>query len=172
MSDNNFWGNAATDATGEFDSGGGSFELIPEGTNVLAAISEIEWTLYNGDEYISAKWTILKPDEFKNRKVFQKIRVIDEDIKKSDKAKRMLAAIDKNASGGKLLSLGRQPTDLDMAKALVNKPMVLKLGVWEMEGKSGNWVQAVSPKTASKPEPSPKPEPANVDDDFDADIPW
>ena len=173
MSDN-FWGNAATDATGEFDSGGGSSELIPEGTNVLAAISEIEWTLYNGDEYISAKWTILKPDEYKNRKVFQKIRVMDEDVKKSDKAKRMLAAIDKNASGGKLLSLGRKPTDLDMAKALVNKPMVLKLGVWEMNDKSGNWVQAVSPKTAQQPTPKQdqKPAPANVDADFDADIPW
>ena len=87
MSNNNFWGNAATDATGEFDSGGGSFELIPEGTNVLAAISEIEWTLYNGDEYISAKWTVLKPDEFKNRKIFQKIRVMDEDVKKSRQSK-------------------------------------------------------------------------------------
>ena len=171
MSDN-FWGTAATEATGEFDSGGGSFELIPEGTNVLAAISEIEWTLYNGDEYISAKWTVLKPDEFKNRKIFQKIRVMDEDVKKADKAKRMLAAIDKNASGGKLLSLDRQPTDSDMAKALVNKPRVLKLGVWEMNDKSGNWIVAISPKTAQPSSTKPKPAPANVDADFDNDVPW
>ena len=140
----------------------------------MAAISEIEWTLYNGDEYISAKWTVLKPDEFKNRKIFQKIRVMDEDVKKADKAKRMLAAIDKNASGGKLLSLDRQPTDSDMAKALVNKPMVLKLGVWEMNDKSGNWVQAVSPKTGqqSAPKPAPAPAPTNAYSDFDDDIPW
>jgi len=171
MSDQ-FWDNIESNETA--DMGGGNFTPMPEGTQVLASIAEVEWTNYEGDTYISAQWDVLKPDEFNNRKVFQKIKVLDQDPKKAEKAKKMLAAIDKNASGGKLMALGKKPTDMDLIRNLVGKPMVLKLGVWEMNDKSGNWVQCIAPKT---PEPIPapaakKPVPT-VNDDFDgSDIPW
>jgi len=67
----------------------------------------------------------------------------------------MLVAIDANAKG-KLVELGREPTDEDLETALVNRPMLLKLGVWEMDGgKSGNWVKAVSPKETAPSKPAP-----------------
>lgn len=178
MSDN-FWGDIdETTATGTAGMGGGNFTPIPEGTNVLAAISEIDWNDYQGETYIEAKWDILQPDEYKARKVFQKIKVLDSDPKKADKAKRIFAAIDKNASGGKLLAAGKKPTMTDMMRHLVGKPMVLKLGVWEQGDKSGNWVQAVSPRTVAaqaanpvKAKPKP-PEPAEKYADYDDDVPF
>ena len=42
-------------------------------------------------------------------------------------------------------------TDDDLMLALANKPMVITVKVWEMEGRdgpmSGNWICAVSPKS-------------------------
>ena len=157
MSIDSFWGDTAGDATGEFDGGGGGFELIPEGTSVLAAIVDIGWTEFQGREYINAKWAVLRPDCYKNRRIFQKIQVLEADEKKSLRAKRMLAAIDKNASNGQLLAAGGRPTDANMMRHLLNKPMILKLGVWHGDEKSGNWVMAVAPKTAAPlPEPAAK----------------
>ena len=89
----------------------------------------------------------------------------------------MLAAIDANA-GGKLAASGAEPTDLSLQTSLTAKPMVLKLGVWDIDGKTGNWVQEVSkhqpkpgtaaPAPAPKPQPAPKPAPVAMDDDLDS----
>lgn len=141
----------------EFEIGGGN-RLIPDGSSVLALIDEAEWrkTQDQSAEFISLRWSVLSPDTFKNQKVWQKLFVSDldpnaKDIeagkKKRDKAKRMLAAIDANA-GGKLIKLKEKPTDDHLAVYLMQKPMVIRLGVWEMNGNEGNWVQAVAPKTA------------------------
>jgi len=73
--------------------------------------------------------------------VFQKLHV--EDPKKSDKAKRMLAAVDANC-GGKLAAAGVQPDDQALTAALTNKPMVICVKVWDMNGNKGNWICAVS----------------------------
>lgn len=131
--------------SGEFESGSG-FEPIPQGTSVLAAPDEAKWDEYDGFGHIKIRWTVLQPTEFKNRKVFQKLHVNDDDPAKRDKAKRMLAAIDANAKGG-LVKLKEAPSDMDLTKALVGKQMVLALGVWKLDdGKRGNWVMKVSPK--------------------------
>lgn len=151
----------ATNTGGEFETGGGDIQPIPSNTSVLAAIDEAKIDDYQGEEYISLRWTILQPEEYKNRKIFQKVRVWDADPRKSDKAKRMLAAIDTNA-GGKLMASGEEPSDLNLTIALVNKPMVIKLQVWEIEKDdgskaSGNWVCAVSPRNhQSKSQPQQK----------------
>lgn len=144
------------ESTKEFDGGGGNMEPIPEGSSVLAMPDDAKWAEdRDGNEYLSIRWTVLKPEVFLNRKVFQKLWVTDDDPrakdpdKKRDKAKRMLAAIDANA-GGKLGKKASKPTDDDLAIALVSKQMVLRLGLWEMQGDngamSGNWVQAISGK--------------------------
>src|SRR5690606_41397217 len=89
--------------------------------------------------------------------VFQKLKVMERDPKVSDKAKRMLMAIDTNA-GGKLAKLDHEPEDHELMMALMNKPMVLKIKVWEMDGKKGNWDAAVSPakkSAAAAPEAAP-----------------
>jgi len=155
------------EATDNFDAGGGKIEVIPEGTQVLAAIDEAKWDRNDdGDKYISIRWTVLQPEELANRKVFQKLWVDDFDpavlkkgqdkaIAKRDKAKRMLMAIDSNA-GGKLAAKGAMPTDIDLTSALTMKPMVIKTMVWSQRDRNtgdvieGNWVGAVAPKTTER----------------------
>lgn len=132
-------------------------EPIPAKTQCLAAIDEIKWDTYENEEYISARWNILQPAEFKNRKIFQKLKVNELDVKKKTKALKMLAAIDFNAKGG-LMASGKIPTDAMMQKGLMNKIMVIMVQVWAMENsqtgemKKGNWISAVSPRSATTPE--------------------
>lgn len=143
-----FWNTSDSkpvEASGKFDSGGGNMAPIPDETTVLAAPVEAGWKNYEGEDYVNIQWQILAPAEYKNRRIFQKIKVYQTDISKADKAKRMLAAIDTNA-GGKLMSIEREPSDAELTQFLVGKQMLLKLGVWEINDKTGNWVMAVSPK--------------------------
>lgn len=171
-------------STGEFDAGGGNIEPIPEGSKVLAMPTEAKWSEYEGTEYISIQWQIAKPQEYENRRVFQKLYVTDVDARaknpaqKKDKALRMLAAIDKNA-GGKLAKKGGRPSDVDLMGSLCGKAMLLKLGIWEIENKSGNYIQAVQPKdggqvevNAIKASAKPKSAPASYGDDLDSEVPF
>lgn len=156
-----------------FEMGGGNLEPLPEGTTVLAMADEAKWDEYQGDSYISIRWSVLKPDQHKNRKIFQKLKVLESDQKKAEKARRMLAAIDMNASGGRLIATGEKPTDQAMAQHLCLKPMYIKLGVWDMNDKRGNWVMAVAPRdaAASTPAPAPAaPKSAAYDDSIDIDF--
>ena len=152
----NFWA-VEEEITGTMEMGGGNIEPIPARTQCLAAIDEIKWDTYENEEYISARWNILQPVEFKNRKIFQKIKVNELDAKKKTKAIKMLAAIDFNAKGG-LMASGQAPTDANMQKGLMNKIMIIMVQVWDMENpqtgemKKGNWVSAVSPRSATTPE--------------------
>ena len=177
--------NAAATATGEFSAGGGDFAPIPKDTRVLAMCDEAKISEYQGQSYINLKWSIAQPKEYKGRVIFQKIKCWEADSNKRDKSLRMLAAIDANA-GGKLAASGAEPTDLSLQTSLTAKPMVLKLGVWDIDGKTGNWVQEVSkhqpkpgtaapaPAPAPKPQPAPKPAPVaqSTGVDMDDDIPF
>lgn len=165
----NFWGlsdgdDAATNTDGSFDAGGGNLGVIPADTSVLGAIDEAKWDQDNsGNRFISLRWTVLQPEVYANRKIFQKLWVTDADPRakadkvnaKRDKAKKMLAAIDLNA-GGKLLAKPVMPTDEAMTLHLTNKPMIVKVMVWEMKDSMtgdmnrGNWVGAVSSKQTGK----------------------
>ncbi len=170
MSDDfDFWGlstgeRAADKTDGSFDAGGGNMQPIPNDTSVLAAIDEAKWDKdQQGNRFISLRWSVLQPEDFENRKVFQKLWVTDADPRakpdkvaaKRDKAKLMLGAIDLNA-GGKLLSKPGLPTDEGMTLHLTNKPMIIKVMVWSMkdamtgEMNRGNWVGAVSSRQTGK----------------------
>lgn len=155
------------EATTEFESGGGNMEPMPAGTTTLSVIDEAKWDSkgegYDKVEFVSVRWSVMKPEQYQNRKVFQKLWVkdgdpnvkdLDKSAKKKDKAIRMLSAIDQNA-GGKLMAAGREPTDDDLQSALVGKAMMTSLQVWEMtnngETASGNWVAAVSAKGSKEP---------------------
>lgn len=156
------------ESTGAFEMGG-SNDPIPEGTKVRAAITESKWAEYDGQRYINNRWDVLE-GEFKKRVIFQKVRVFEADEKKADKARMMLAAIDANC-GGKLQALDREPTDMDLMKSLTNKPMVIRLGVWDLNGNKGNWVQAVegNGKASAPATPAKKATPAPAED---VDIPF
>ena len=155
-------GESAISETNSFEIEGGEITPIPSGTKVLALIeSACKRTVRDGvEEYAEIKWSVLKPEIYKNRKIFQKVWCYDLDPSakdaakaqaKKDKALRMLATIDANA-GGKLAQAGVEPTNDGLAFALNNKTMVIGLNVWEIktaEGGTidGNWVYYVGPKT-------------------------
>jgi hypothetical protein len=176
-----FWdlsdGNTAADTPKEYEIPGGSMEPIPNNSDVLAIVDQAKWKHKddnddNSPQYIELRWSVMAPEEVKNRKVFHKLWVTDLDPNandeakgkaKRDKARRMLASVDANA-GGNLTRTGDAPTDESMTMHLCNVPMVIKLMVWSMKGSdgtdmAGNWISAVSP--SDKPlqisnEPLPK----------------
>ena len=177
----NFWatsdGSSAQKTEGKFEMGGGDIPPIPDGTSVLAIAEEAKNDEHNNVQFIKVKWRVSKPAEYANRVIFQKVQVYEKDAGKADKAKRMLAAIASNAGGGLFTSMEQRnetmPSDMSLAQ-LCNRPMVLKMGVWELDdkSKSGNWVQAVAPAKAGTAAPAavaaPAPAPAassiNLDD--------
>lgn len=195
----NFWNtsdgaNAAVDAQDEFEMPGGNMDPIPDGSSVLALIDEAKWDKREimGEpdaDYISLRWSVLEPEGFRNRKVFQKLWVTDDDPnadnaekaqKKRDRAKQMLASIDKNAEG----QLARQlemPTDATLGACLTNKPMVIKCMVWTVTDKQtgerieGNWIAAVAPASKPPDVKAAKPKPPAVKFDnsaLDDEIPF
>ncbi len=161
-----FWdlsdGETAANTGTEYEVPSGNIEPIPAGSSVLAMIDECKWEMKpTGEEFISARWTVLAPEQYKNRKVFHKMWVLDMDpsakdeasgIKKRDKARKMLAAIDANA-GGKLTAKPGRPTNDDLL-SLTNKPMVCTIMTWSMPDTRnggmmhGNWVSAVASKAS------------------------
>lgn len=164
-----FWNLENLPENGEFESGGGDIQPIPSNTQCLAAIDEAKWDHdTNGNRYISLRWMVLQPAEYKNRKVFQKLWVADADPRakdadaKRDKAKRMLGAIDANA-GSKLRAAGVEPTDESLTLNLTSKPMMIKVMQWSLtdevtgENKTGNWIGAVSPRKGNSPAPAAAP---------------
>lgn len=155
----------------EFTLGGGDIPPIPKGTRVLAFIDETKIDEYEGSRFVKNRWNVVQPSEYANRKVFQKLHCWDTDINKRDKAIRMLAAIDANA-GGKLAASGQEPNDMLLQQALMNRPMVLDLEVWEMNDKTGNWVNKVSPRANNGQQQQAAPEPTPAAASFDNDVPF
>jgi hypothetical protein len=161
-----FWdlsdGETAANTGTEYEVPSGNMDPIPAGSSVLAMIDECKWEMKpTGEEFISARWTVIAPEEYKNRKVFHKLWVLDMDpsakdeasgLKKRDKARKMLAAIDANA-GGKLTAKPGRPTNDDLLH-LTNKPMVATMMIWSMPDTRnggmmhGNWVSAVASKAS------------------------
>lgn len=184
----NFWqlSNGETpEAKGEFDAGGGG-KPIPNDTGCIAAIEDPKWDSYEGENYISIRWRVSAPAPYANRVVFQKIYVEGKSSAKNpeeyrDKAVKMLIAIDANAGGG-LYQLQRAPTNDDLMRHLAGKLMAIKVMLWEMNGKTGNWVGAVAPpkSSASKAAPNPMqqkaapppPPPPAASGDYDDSIPF
>ena len=134
---------AATQQTGSYESST-AMEPIPDGTVATSMPTEVKWDEHEGKRHIKIRWDVID-GEYKGRVIFQKIQVAEPDIKKRDKALRMLAAIDANAGAG-LLQLTGEPSDMDLSR-LCNRPMSLRLRIWELDdkSKSGNWVEAVAP---------------------------
>ena len=143
---------------------GGNAEPIPDNTQVRAIITEAKWDSHNGGTaHIKLRWDVVD-GEYKKRVVFQKVHVEDADPKKRDRALTMLAAIDFNA-GGKLLAKGEKPTDGDLMMNLTNKPMVIRVRIWETDdGKKGNWVSDVGSGKPAAPVATPAA--ADLDDDI------
>ena len=161
---------------------------IADKTVVRAAITQIKWDIFtkdspdgktkNGERYINARWDVIDGEHAK-RVIFQKIKVCSEGEKTRDNALDMLAAIDMNASGGKMMTLGREPSDMELMSILSSKPMHIRLRVWSSQDKtqSGNWIDAVSSakggkKQAATATTAPIVQPTEPPVDYDDDIPF
>ena len=182
----NFWGDDEVEVTDTFSSGGGDFEVIPKNTNVLFEIEEIEIreaNEYEKTDFLNICWNILKPDDYANRNVFQKIRIYHTEKDKRIKARQMLAAIDVN-SGRKLTQYGSKKgknldefTSEDFQFLFIGKSMMGKLDVWkdrDTKEVKGNWVRSISPVTTKTVAATKKPPYPSIKD-YDArddDIPF
>ena len=191
-----FWatsdGTIATTTGGSYEAPTGNSEPIPDGSSVKAVISSAQWKSPKDNdsvEYVELEWTVVEPEDYANRKVWQKLWIDDFDPsvadpvkaqRKTDNHKRMLAAIDANA-GGKLAKKAVRPTDHDLALALMQRPMIAKVKEWAIGDAKGNWIAAISPgkggevKIAAAAAPkkaAPAKSSAFVDDDLDSDIPF
>ena len=137
----------------KFETGGGNLDPIPDKTDCVAVIDEAKIeNNQNGLKYISLRWSVVAPADYKNRKVFQKLWVFDQDpqaknpVIKQDKAKKMLFAIDNN-SGGKLKASGKEPTSELLQASVMNKPMQIKINLMKRDDGTGmNWISSVSPR--------------------------
>lgn len=171
-----------TETNGNFEqTAGGDFKPIPKDTVVKVIAENAKWSQFEPHpEYVEIQWQVTE-GEFKNRKIFQKLKTQDPDPQKAKKAMMMLGAINHNANGN-LDKLVHKPTDQELNNALTFKPMFLKLGVWEIDKdeygntipkddrKSGNWVVAVSSQGASQPQ-AQRQQPAQTVD-LDSDLPF
>lgn len=171
------------DANGSYETP--STELIPKDARVKAVIDEIEWSAVPdesdndaGVAYINVRYSILAPEEFKGRKIFQKLFVssVGKPSAKDAQKKRtndltLLAAINVNSNGQPLNNCTSAPTDAELS-TLIGTILLLQLDVWEIGDRKGNWIRSlegatatkatVARKPASKPSTKPAPKPAHV----------
>lgn len=131
-----WWGEVTGDPKKAFT---GGFEPIPEGEMVTAELSKAELTESEkfGAQY-EFGWKINDGD-FKNRLVFQKIKAFDSDLIKAEKAQEMLMLLFKLFHVNPTVNA---PTNHDLAHML-GRVATLKVGKWNIEGKSGNFVREV-----------------------------
>jgi len=185
-------GGSATDTGKQYTSAGGDFEIIPKNTKVLASVDEAAWkAVYQGTaEFVNVKWRIMKPSQYEGRVIFQKLFVDEPDPRtpsdkissKRDAAKRQLSVIDNNHKG-KLSKLTARPTNEQLALGLIGAQAVLALDLWDIDGKQGNWVRAITPKgseitadaakaSSRGSEAPPVRGPFDDDIDLDDDVPF
>ena len=186
--DDEFW-SEAPETTGEAEiKGGQNFEPLPDGTKLKAFIEAAEWKFYDPENenvpYIDITWSIEQPEGYQNRKIFHQVKMYGDDPSsdhcKADKqdakmetARAMFWAIDKNA-GGKLATLKRKPENEDLQRYLIGKSMLVTVGLWEINDKSGNWVRKIEPLggeiPAAKSQAKQAAKPAPKVDDLDEDL--
>lgn len=181
------WNDDDEEFSGEYvQEGGGDFPVIPHDTRVLALIDKAEWDCKKNfknnekeENCISLRFEI-DDGEYKGQKIFKKFFIESENEDQARKDYSMFLNIDANA-GGKIRALRRKPENEDLQRYLINKQMVIVIGM--MEGKDGkksmNYLMGVSsgskkPETkreeALKSRPAPqRPKAEAIDED---DIPF
>lgn len=141
-----------------------SFEVIPDGSTVLAQVVSAKWkkAFEREEQYLEVQWEVLEPAALSGRKFFNKHWIKDEDSSQKDAEKRakklknafgLFANIDHNA-GGKIVNYMIQkkdwPVEDNINIALANKPMLIHVKEWAMGDNKGNWISAVWAKGAKE----------------------
>ena len=135
--------------------GGG---IIPKDSKGIATISKITLdSLTNRqtnkvEDLVNIVWKFTEGEDTKGkplvkRTCFQKLRLWDEDEGKANNARLMLTALDNILTGGEM-----RKAELDIDKETLqllknDAEALITVGVWNIDGKEGNFVQAVAPAT-------------------------
>jgi len=138
-----FWTTSAGEqATGEVKEN--DFEPLPKDW-YLSMLESVEVDEYEGQKKVKIKARVIGEGFGKNRVLFLNLKCFPgEDIKEKarDRAIQVLVKM-YNICKAKLPN--GEPDDASLSQ-LVDKPMNLMLDVWEIDGKSGNWLQNVESK--------------------------
>lgn len=147
--------------------GGG---IIPKDSKGVAVISKITLeSLTNRqtnkvEDLVNIVWKFTEGQDTKGkdlvkRTCFQKLRLWDEDEGKANNARLMLSALDNILTGGEMRK-AELDIDKETLQLLANgNEALITVGVWNIDRKEGNFVQAVAP--ASDYEAPEKGEEAN-----------
>jgi hypothetical protein len=119
--------------------------LIPKNTKLRAKIESAGWDNNGKDDYfIIIKWRISEPGEHHGKIIRQKLHIEDIDPEKKKRALKMLATINTICGAPLQLHEWRNPNEIELHKALSGKEMTIKIGVWEINEKTGNYIVGVS----------------------------
>lgn len=184
----NLWEEAEQE---EFDSNSeyvqdNDFPVIPHDTRVKVIIDEATWKHKKNyknkekeEDCISLRFEI-EDGEYKGQKLFKKFFIESDNEDQQLKDWKLFGFIDA-LSGGKCLALKRKATDEELSRFLINKTMVIIVGM--MAGKNGqkdmNYVMGASSgksKSTEKRETAQKAptktQSNNYADDSDNDVPF
>ncbi len=156
-------------ATGEVADN--NFDPLAKG-DYPGMLEAAELKTWEGVQTVSLKFSpSVAPHE--KRKLFLTLKCWDTDSKKRDRAINVLMKLFQVT---KAAMPSGEPTDADLAK-LCNKPVTLKLDVWETEdkAKSGNWLVNASEAGAAvvkKSAPARAAAAPAADSDFEENIPF
>ena len=122
--------------------------IVPGGTKAVAMLEEVKWDEYEGHRKVKARWK-LASGGFTGRVIFQNIELYavdrnnnnEPDPKKSFRAANVLRRLFM-LTGASIPD--HEPTDADFAQ-MVGKMAGISIELWEMNGKSGNWVSEIQP---------------------------
>ena len=180
MSD--FWDDVEEDALEDGKVASQDNGTLPENAIVDCAIEKIEYFDSDDNVTVNVMWRVIGKD-FTNRVVFQKL-LIDGDDKfnpeksetKRKRARQMFALIVRLAGTSKieqLLRSGTLPTDQQLTM-LVGTKARLMLGVWDFNGRTGNWVKSLEritnePVVNEVPAKKSAPRASDLDDEIPFD---
>lgn len=155
----NLWEEAENEeVSGEYVQESNDFPSIPHETRVKVIIDKAVWENkknYKNNEKeencISLRFDI-EDGDFKGQKLFKKCFIESDNEDQQLKDWKLFSAVDINA-GGKCRALKRKPTDDELSRFLINKSMVIIVGL--MVGKNGhkdnNYVLGISSGKSEKP---------------------
>ncbi len=134
-----YWDNASDEAVKE--SGKTGFAVIPNDTNALAIIENVclkKWQ--DNPEYVSVEWVLID-GEFKNRHIWQSLRIDDEDEAKANRARNTLLKIYEIAGAKKP---NDRPSNMELFP-LIGKQAGIKILEYKINDKHDNFIGAVVP---------------------------
>jgi hypothetical protein len=135
-------------------------EPLPAGS-YIAIVTDVTSKSWEGEpEVITLQWRVVD-GEYKNRIVFQRLRIYDTDQQKAIKAFRMLCAIDANC-GGRFKAERMDATPENLKMAFVRRMMRITLKIWELNDKRGNFVVGIAPSSTPAPAAAPAAAPASA----------